>query len=90
MDINQYLSVCPKEHLITNIGYAGIHHSKPKKGRANLESQVDYTDYQISIEPANVEPDLEYDYLTYCHMQRPKSLMTRAFNKVLRLLKLKE
>ncbi len=86
MVCDQYnaVGVVPKQHLITNIGLYGAHHSRGKKNYVNVESTFNESVYRIEKRPPFVFADYEFDYLDWSTERKQTPLIRRFFNDIKR------
>lgn len=84
-DCNEGLTICPREHLITNVGVFGIHHDKGIISAVNklANPQNDY--YLINNYP-DVKPDLEFDKQTF-YVADYSPLHIRTYRTIIRQIK---
>lgn len=84
-DQNNAVGVIPKEHLVTNIGVAGVHHEIMKKTFVNKECTFKDEQYVINKRPPFVFVDYEYDYLDWSSVRKEKGFCSRFRGKLLNL-----
>lgn len=86
IDINNGVTVHPKEHLVTSVGLMGTHSKIAKKTMFHISANPSDDTYIIKKHPAVIDADYEYDHEFFkkfeVHMRLYNRLYRRLYAKV--------
>ena len=82
IDINNGVTVHPKEHLITCVGLMGTHSKIAKKTMFYISAKPDYDEYIITKHPVTIDADYDYDHSFSAKHEVYMKLYNRIYRRV--------